>query len=151
MGCKRNQGCEGIRFLDETPEPTIGNPAQATAPKNRKKKEWPVGLMTFLAVVTGGILWKAAQEDRVVAREVFEERIQVEPAPRIEVEALQGSVRIRRGADRLVVCQVEAEGRGDSDEQARWSVRMRKPLIRSGSDGVSVRVGAPEEGAKGLW
>lgn len=134
---------DGIRFLDETPEPSRPTPPQASGGK-RKKKEWPVGLLAFLAVVTGGIVWKMAQEDEIAVREVFEERFEVDDAPRIEVEAIQGSVRVHRGSDGVVICWVETEGRGMSAAEAGRSLGMLKPLMRSDPEGVSVRIGGME-------
>ncbi|WP_152050112.1 DUF4097 family beta strand repeat-containing protein [Tautonia marina] len=134
---------DGIRFLDETPEPVEPTPPQASGGK-RKKKEWPVGLIAFLAVVTGGIVWKMAQDDEIAVREVYEERFEVDDAPRIEVDAIQGSVRVRRGSDGMVVCRVETEGRGMTPGEAGRSLGILKPVMRSTGDGVSIRIGGME-------
>ncbi|WP_169976680.1 DUF4097 family beta strand repeat-containing protein [Tautonia rosea] len=134
---------DGIRFLDETPEPVTPRPPQAARGK-RSKKEWPVGLMAFLAVVTGGIVWKMAQEDEIAVQEVFEERFEVEEAPKIEVDAIQGSVRVRRGSEGVVICRVETEGRGTSAAEAGRSLGVLKPIMRSTREGVSVRIGGME-------
>ena len=82
---------EGIRFLDETPT-TSGPPP---APGRRARQEWPVGLLTFLAVVGAGVAWKWGGEAPRDAdsREVIERRFDVGPAPRIEVEAGDDAVR----------------------------------------------------------
>jgi hypothetical protein len=138
---------DGIRFLDETPEP-VGSPTpppQANGPSDtKKKKEWPVGLIAFLAVVAGGIAWKMAQEEEIAVREVYEERFDVDRAPRIEVEAIQGSVRVLRGSDWEVRCRVETEGRGVSPMEAGRSLGRLKPVMRATGDGVSVRIGGME-------
>lgn len=141
---------DGIRFLDENPEPpNTPEPPNSPNPKGplkKKKKERPVALIAFLAVVAGGLIWRASNDEAVQVREVFEERFEVIDAPRIEVEAIMGSVRIVRGADRAVVCRVEATGKGRTGEDAAHALIALTPRMSRIGDGISVRVGGVDSG-----
>ena len=141
MACKRNVDAEGIRFLDEAPEPPKGTTPKPTATK-AKRRDKPVTLLVFLAVVGGGValrtsgLWTGdvRVQDRV------EKRFEVGPAPKIEVEAFEGSVRVERGRSDEVSCRVETEAQGPTEAEARRNLEGLRATVTGDSETVRVLV-----------
>ncbi|WP_233579048.1 DUF4097 family beta strand repeat-containing protein [Tautonia sociabilis] len=127
--------------------PKPASPSPAPRP-SRPKREKPVGVIAFLAVLGIGIALKSGgTADSVEVREVFEDRVEVGASPRVAVESVDGSIEIGRGAPGEVSYRVEASADGPSEEEARRSLRLIRPVVDRLGDAVRVRVdrhAAPE-------
>lgn len=138
---KRRCSTEGIRFLDEDANPTPAGPSPAPKAPRKKRREWPVGTLSFLAVVgIGSLIRSGAFQGEIEARSVIEDRVGVDDAPRIEVETFEGPVRVGRGASGEVSYQVETSARGIDDEEARRALGLIRPVIEADRGAVRIRV-----------
>ena len=143
MACKRqrHEDLEGIRFLDEAPEtPEVSNP-KPNAPK-AKRRERPVTLLVFLAVVGGGLALRTAGlwSGDVRVQDRIEKRFEVGPSPKIEVEAFEGAVRVDRGRSDEVSCRIELEAQGPTEAEARRNLEHVRAIVSGDSETVRVLV-----------
>ena len=152
----------GIRFLDDVPpaakaqatvEPiaTAPKPAETTkaqanagtSPSDRKKRGWPIGTLSFLTVLVGGI---ALHETGVWApplasvSDEITRTFQVTGTPRIEVETFNGDVEVAAGDSDSVECQATRRISAASQDEARQE--LPKILVTMTHDAGVIRVTA---------
>jgi len=170
-----HQDLRGIHFLDEGPKaqpspqppPPQAQPGPAPAAAAvaaKKKREFPVGLLAFAAVLGGGLMMRQAGIGPVGQTRVEEELTKafvVEGAPRLIAETFNGSIEVTRGESDKVECVVvrSANGRDQKEAEAALSrvnvsmskvgdtvrvVARRPEGLNWGHFGATVRVRVPE-------
>jgi DUF4097 and DUF4098 domain-containing protein YvlB len=106
--------------------------------------------MTFLAVVgVGSLIRSGGGPEGVEAREVIEDRVEVDDAPRVEIENFDGSIRVVRGDSGSVSYRVETSAGGIDEEDARRAVGLIRPVIQA--DPRTVRILVDHGNAPAGW
>jgi hypothetical protein len=170
--CRRAQRAareaEFIRFLDEEPAPAAKKPEPAAdippaKGKEKTPREWPVGVLAFVTVVTTGLVlreaWSAGRMQ--VKVEELGRTFVVEPKSKLVVETFNGPIEVTRGESGRVECRVVKRGSGPDEEAAAADLRNiavamtregdtvritahRTASAPSGNSGAEVRVQVPD-------
>ncbi len=145
----------GIHFLDEpTPPPTTSPTTPTTPPpiepKRSSKRERPIGLLTFLAVVGIGLAVKLGGDSLplpTTAEESVSRSFLVDSAPLVIVETFNGPIEVIRGEPGQVDCRVQTQSRGFGRERAEANLTRLGVGIRREADVIRVAV-SPGQGGK---
>jgi hypothetical protein len=145
------RNAEGIRFLDEHPATPVPPKAEAKAAvppaTPPKRREWPIGILAFLAVVGTGLVAKHTGfvgASNVRVEDELNRSFEVSNTPQLVVDAFNGPIEVSRGGSGRVECTVVKQASGEDDVHAREA--LKKIAVAITQDGDKVRVTARRSG-----
>ncbi len=136
---------EPIRFLDDEP-PAPPRPTPPPPPQAPRRREWPITLLTFLAVVGTGLILKGTgvlDRNQVNLEEEVAQSFTVAETPRLVVESYNGPIDIVPGEPGQVECVVVRHVAAENEESARTDLKRIEVTMHRQGNTVLVAVRRP--------
>lgn len=131
-----------IRFLDEPPTPPTPPQPPSPPPAPKRKREFPIGTVAFLAVVGIGLIRHNAgawNRGKVGIADEVAKSIAVSADPKVVVETFNGPIEVTRGDFGRVDCIVTRQGAGPDEQAAERDLQnVSVAILHDGDNTVKV-------------